>query len=212
MNKCFKVASLLFLSGALLSGCYLDLGFIQFGEKPQEQKQEENKEENNEKGTGGGGNQDQGGGGNQNQGGGSAVEGTLLATVTLTANTDLVDAEADPAVFAKNDYKVTISQGECTQTVAQAVGATGSYEFRVYAKMDVTFSGPSAFSKLLIKYSSYVQNGSKTFYFDYEDLEGATNVYDNTKCEAVVTLNSASTSFLVNCSHQTRIASVSFYA
>lgn len=206
MNKGFKVASLLFFSGALLSGCYLDLGFIQFGEKPQEQKQEEQKqEEQGEKGSGNGGQQ----GGN---GGGSAVDGTLLATVTLTANTDLVDAETDPAVFAKNDYKVTISQGECTQTVAQAVGATGSYEFRVYAKMDVTFSGPSAFSKLLIKYSSYVQNGSKTFYFDYEDLEGATNVYDNTKCEAVVTLNSASTSFSVNCSHQTRIASVSFYA
>ena len=206
MNKGFKVASLLFFSGALLSGCYLDLGFIKFGEKPQEQKQEEQKqEEQGEKGSGNGGQQ----GGND---GGSAVDGTLLATVTLTANTDLVDAEADPAVFTKNDYKVTISQGECTQTVAQAVGATGSYEFRVYAKMDVTFSGPSAFSKLLIKYSSYVQNGSKTFYFDYEDLEGATNVYDNTKCEAVVTLNSASTSFSVNCSHQTRIASVSFYA
>lgn len=205
MNKSFKVASLLFFSGALLSGCYLDLGFIQFGEKPQEQKQEENKEESGEKGSGNGG-------GQQGGGGGSAVEGTLLATVTLTANADLVDAEADPAVFAKNDYKVTISQGECTQTVAQAVGATGSYEFRVYAKMDVTFSGPSAFSKLLIKYSSFVQNGSKTFYFDYEDLEGATNVYDNTKCEAVVTLNSASTSFSVNCYHQTRIASVAFYA
>ena len=205
MNKIFKMASLLVFSSALLSGCYLDLGFIKFGEKPQEQKQDENKDESGEKGSGSGG-------GQQGGGGGSTVEGTLLATVTLTANADLVDAEADPAVFAKNDYKVTISQGECTQTVAQAVGATGSYEFRVYAKMDVTFSGPSAFSKLLIKYSSYVQNGSKTFYFDYEDLEGATNVYDNTKCEAVVTLNSASTSFSVNCYHQTRIASVAFYA
>ena len=201
------------LGGFVLSACQITIGnkTFKFFEKDDAKEETKKEEESNEKGTGSGGNQNQDGGGNQNQGGGSTIEGTLLATVTLTANADLVDAEADPAVFAKNDYKVTISRGECVQTVAQAVGATGSFEFRVYAKMDVTFSGPSAFSKPLIKYSSYTKDG-KTYYFDYEDLEGATNEYDNSKYEAVVTLNSASTSFSVNCSHQTRIASVSFYA
>lgn len=194
------------LGGFVLSGCTITIGNKTF-KLFEKDKQEETKKEEESGSEKGSGNNAQG----QGQSGGSSVSGTLLATVTLSKNTDLVDAKADPAVFAKNDYKVTISQGECAQTVADAISKTGNYEFRVYAKMDVEFSGPSAFSKLLIKYSNYVYNGS-TYYFDYEDLEGATNEYDNSKYEAVVTLNSASTSFSVNCYHQTRIASVSFYA
>ncbi len=203
MNKSFKMASLLVFSSALLSGCYLDLGFIQFGEKPQEQKQEENKDESGEKGSGSGGGQ---------QGGGSSEGlGTPLATVTLTGCTDAESTDASPIVFTKNSYTVTVEQGSASTDLSQAIANTKTYEFRVYKGMNIKFAGPQAFSKLLIKYSTYVSNGT-SYYFDF-DVAGATNENDESKGEALLKLDSAATSFAVDeVGHQTRIATVAFYA
>ncbi len=169
------------------------------------------KDNTNQSGNGSGnGNGGNGGGGGDTTGGGGGginVSGTPVATITMSKCQDMTSE----GVFSKNGYTVTVEQNTCAQTVAEAVTASQTYEFRVYAHMNLTFSGSSAFSKLLIKYSNYVSNG-KTYYFDYEELEGATNEFDNSSCQALVTLDSASTSFTVECWHQTRIASVAFYA
>ena len=159
-------------------------------------------------GTGGGGSGGGGGGGGGGSGGGGGeITGELLGTVTLSKNKDM----GDPGVFEKGNVSVVIEQGECAQTVEEAAGKTGNYEFRVYAHMLITFSANSNFSQLLIKYSSHTE-GTKTYYFDYEEMAGATNEFDNDKCEAVVTLDNAAKSYTFDCWHQTRIASVSFYA
>lgn len=157
-------------------------------------------------GTGGGGGSGEGGGG---EGGGADItpSGEKLATITMTKCQDM----KEEGVFEKNGYTVTVEQGECAQTVAQAVSATGNYEFRVYAKMDLTFAGPEEFSQLLITFSTYTGN-DKTYYFDYDELEGASNSYDEKKGKALVTLDEAADEWSCNCWHQTRIASVAFYA
>lgn len=211
------------LAGFVLAGCEFTIGgkTISLGGNKENNTQQNGNGNGTGTGTGTGGNTNTGGndstggntsgdntdGGGTTTGGGSTVSGTLLATVTMTKCQDMTSE----GVFSKNGCTVEVSQGECAQTVADAVKATGNYEFRIYAKMDVTFESSTAFSKLLIKYSNYTSNG-KTYYFDYEELSGATNSFDNSKYEAVVTLDSASTSFTVNCWHQTRIASVAFYA
>lgn len=194
------------LGGFVLTGCKFTIGnkTFKFFEKDEEKPAEENKE--GEKG--GGGNS---GGNQQGGGGGSSISGTLLATVTLTGCQDAVSKEASPIVFQKDNYKVEVAQGSASTDLSQAIANTKTYEFRVYKGMNITFSGPQAFSKLLVKYSTYVSNGT-SYYFDF-DLDGATNENDDTKGEAVVTLNSAATSFAVSdVGHQTRIASVAFYA
>lgn len=137
--------------------------------------------------------------------------GSLLATVTMSKNTDLQSSSDDSAVFSKSGYSVTVGKGTNTnQTVQQAVDASGTYEFRVYAYFDLTFAG-SSFKQLLIKYSNYKSNDGKTYYFDYDNMTGATCVHDDTKYEALVTFESAQSSYTFNLYHQTRIASVSFY-
>ena len=50
MKKKFKFLSILAFSSVVLSGCYLDLGFIQFGEKPSEEEQQEEKKQQEEQG------------------------------------------------------------------------------------------------------------------------------------------------------------------
>ena len=138
--------------------------------------------------------------------------GSLLATVTMSKNTDLQSSGEESAVFSKSGYSVTVGKGTNTnQTVQQAVDATGNYEFRVYAKFDLTFAG-SSFKQLLIKYSNYKSDKGQTYYFDFDNMTGATCVHDDTKYEALVTFESAQTSYTFNCYHQTRIATVAFYA
>lgn len=140
--------------------------------------------------------------------------GDLIATVTLTGCADLDKSGVtdEQGVFSKGGATVTVTKGQCAQSVNDAVKATKTYEFRVYAKMDLTFSCGLDFSKLVIKYSTYKTDSGTTYYFDYDSIEGATNVHDDTKGEATVTLNSKSKTLSVNCYHQTRIASVAFYA
>ena len=192
------------LGGFVLSGCTITIGnktFKLFEKDKQEETKKE--EESSEKGSGNGG--------QQNQGGGSSVSGTLLATVNLTGFADAVDKDANPLVYSNNSYTVTIEEGSASTGLDQAVANSKTYEFRVYKGMNIVFAGPQAFSKLLVKFSTYVSNGT-SYYFDL-DLDGATNECDESKGEAVVTLNSAATSYTVeNVGHQTRIASVAFYA
>ena len=185
------------LGGFVLTGCTITIGgkTLTFFEKNASGNE-------TEKGTGTG---------TGNQQSSSSGLGTALATVTLTGCQDAVDKEASPLVFTKDGYSVEVANGSASTKLPDAVKNTKTYEFRVYNGMNITFSGPQAFSKLFIKYSTYVSNGT-TYYFDF-DLSGATNANDDTKGEAIVTLDSASTSYSIEkVGHQTRIASVSFYA
>ena len=192
------------LGGFVLSGCTITIGnktFKLFEKDKQEETKKE--EEGNEKGSGNGGQQSQSG---------SSVSGQLLATVNLKGFADAVDKNASPLVYSKNSYTVTIEEAEATTSLASAVEKSKTYEFRVYKGMNILFAGPQSFSKLLIKYSTWKENDGTTYYFDF-DLDGVTNEHDDSKGEAVVTLNSAASSYSVeNIVHQTRIASVAFYA
>ena len=184
------------LAGFSMAGCYVDLGFVKFGTPETNDKTETgNKTDTN---TGG----DTGGGQSTIK-----VEGTPLATITMSQCQDM----KSDGVFEKNGYTVTVSQNTCKQTVSDAVANSQKFEFRVYAYMTMSFEGTSAFSKLLVTYSTYAGNNS-TYYFDFEELDGATNAHDDVAGKALITLDSASTSFDVLCWHQTRIASVAFYA
>ena len=55
------------------------------------------------------------------------------------------------------------------------------------------------------------QQDGTTYYFDYTDLDGATNQYSTTSYEALITLDDPASEWSCECWHQTRIASVSFY-
>ena len=148
------------------------------------------------------------GGGGSGGGGGGEITGKLIGTINMSKCADMGDEDG---VFEKGKVKVVVEQGECAQTVSEAVENSQKYEFRVYAKMNMVFSASEEFSQLKITYSNYT-GGSKTYFFDYEDIEGATNEHDDDKGEAILTLDEASEEFTVNCWHQTRVASVSFYA
>ena len=139
--------------------------------------------------------------------------GSLLGTVTMTANTDKVSSSETEAVFTKGNCTVKVSQGSNTSNkVSDAVSGTGTYEFRVYAKFALEFSATTAFKQVLVKYSSYKQASGTTYYFDFDSLTGATCVHDDTKYEALVTLDAAATSYSFEPYHQVRIATVAFYA
>ena len=197
------------LAGFVLAGCEFTVfgKTFKFGDSSQKQTSNTTNNTTNNNTTNNTNNN------TNNNGSSTKVDGTLLGTVTMSKNADLKESNDDEATFENGDCKVVVSKGQNTSnTVSAAVNGTGNYEFRVYAKFDVTFSASQAISKLLIKYSSYV-NGSSTYYFDYDlSGKGATNDFDNSKYEALVTLDEASESFTVNCWHQTRIASVAFYA
>ena len=162
--------------------------------------------------TGGGGGNNTTGGGNTSGGGGSSISGTPFATVTLKGCKDAESTSARPLVFSNGGATVTIGQSSATTDMAQAITNTKTYEFRIYKGMSVDFSANKSFSKLLITYSTWKETSGTTYYFDME-LEGATNEHDDTTGQAIVTLDSASTSYSCgDMSHQTRVASVAFYA
>ena len=201
------------LGGFLLTGCTFNL----FGKEIKLFEKEESASNTSNSTNSGGNNNNNSNtpsGGNNSgtdSGSGATITGTKVATVNMTNFGSCVDKTADPLVYSNSGYSVTISQGECAQTISAAVTASKTYEIRVYAKMVVTFAGPSNFSQLLIKYSTYV-SGSSTYYWDFEDMSGATNDHDDTKGQAVVTFDSALDSYEFVCYHQTRLASVEFYA
>ena len=138
-------------------------------------------------------------------------KGTLLSTVTLTNQTDKVSGSDSEYVFTKGSCTVTIGQGSSSQTVTQAATSSKTYEFRIYQNFELTFSATSAFKEILVKFSTYTGD-SKTYYFDFDSITGATNAHDDKKGEALLTLASASTSLSVTPYHQTRVSTVSFYA
>ena len=150
-------------------------------------------------------------GGSTKPSGGGGTSGSGLATVTMTGLADAVDKNADPLVFAKGGCTVTVSQGSSSSTIASAVAATKTYEFRVYKDFEVECKADTEFSKLEIVYSTY-KSGTSTYYFDF-DVDGATNEYDNSTGNATLTLNSAAKEFTFSASvHQVRIASITFVA
>ena len=162
---------------------------------------------------GGGGGTSQGGtsqggtsqGGTSQGSGGSGGNGT----VTLTNKADLSSQSDETAVYSNDGYTVTIERNGCAQSVTQAITASTSYELRIYAGMKMIIAAPSAFSTFIVRYSTYQQQSGTTYYFDY-DITGGTNSHDDTTGVATCTLNSATSSFEVTCTHQTRVASVSF--
>ncbi len=147
----------------------------------------------------------QGGGGG---GGGSGGNGT----VTLKANADKGAQETNSVTFTNDGYTVLIEQGSNTQnTIADCVNATGTNSFRMYKAFDVTFSAPSAFTKLEIQWFSFNTNPTQyAFNFDHSD---ATSEVDETNMKTTVTLKSAATSIkYANIAHQARVDSVKFIA
>ena len=192
------------LAGLLLAGCTTT-------KKSSKKKKSSASGEVTSKTTsqgGGGGGTSQGGtsqGGTSQGSGGSGGNGT----VTLTNKADLSSQSDETAVYSNDGYTVTIERNGCAQSVTQAISASGSYELRIYAGMKMTIAAPSAFSTFIVRYSTYQQQSGTTYYFDY-DITGGTNSHDDTTGVATCTLNSATSSFEVTCTHQTRVASVSF--
>ena len=215
------------VGGFLLSGCTFEL----FGKPitinfPWEKA--ENQEGEGGGGSGGGSGEGGGGsGGGSGEGGGSGThtpegggeKGTGLSTVNMYGWADIYDSQAAPVEFTNKGCKVSIAKGSSSSKLEDAVNGSKQYEFRIYKGFDVTFSADTDFSKLEILYSTY-KSGSSTYYFDFQNLEGATNEYDNAAetefqntGKATVTLNSAAKEFKIsNIGHQTRVRSVKFIA
>lgn len=158
---------------------------------------------------GGGGNTSQGGGGNTSQGGGG---GGGNGTVTLKANADKSAQDTTSVTFSNAGYTVLIEQGSNTQnTIEACVNATGQNSFRMYKAFDVTFSAPSAFSKLEIQWFSFNDDPTK-YAFNFENND-ATFEMDQTNMKTTVTLKSAASSIkYANIAHQARVDTVTFIA
>ena len=193
------------VGGLLLSGCTFTL----FGKEITLGKDKSSESSNNNNNNNSNNNNNNNN--NNSSSGDTTPTGTLINTVTLTNQTDKVSGSDTEYVFTNGKCSVTIGQGSSAQTVTQAATASKTYEFRVYQNFEVTFSATSSFKEILVKYSTYTGD-SKTYYFDFDSISGATNVHNDTKGEALLTLSSAATSLSLTPYHQTRIASVSFYA
>ncbi len=159
---------------------------------------------------GGGGNTSQGGGGNTSQGGGGGGGGN--GTVTLKANADKSAQDTTSVTFSNSGYTVLIEQGSNTQnTIEDCVSKTGQNSFRMYKAFDVTFSAPSAFSKLEIQWFSFNDEPTK-YAFNFEN-DNATFEMDQTNMKTTVTLKSAASSIkYANIAHQARVDTVTFIA
>ena len=143
-------------------------------------------------------------------GGGGGTGGN--GTVTLKANKDIGPQEEKSVAFTNDGYTVLIEQGKNTQnTIADCVNATGTNSFRMYKAFDITFSAPSAFTKLEIQWFSF--NSNPTQYAFNFDNDSATYEMNQTTMITTVTLTSASTSIKYpDIAHQARVDSVKFIA
>ena len=135
--------------------------------------------------------------------------GELIGKVDLTnPGSKASNVTDDSCVFASGSMTITVSRGDCTQTVTQAVSASGSHEFRLYNKMSAVLSCTEAFSSFKVECTTF---GDNAYIWDDPHLTGATFEFDG-NITTTVHLNAASTSFSnIYAYKQVRIASISFY-